>query len=517
MTARRASGIRHALQDESGGVAVLALFSLVLTVLCLGFAIDASNLYRNQTMLRMAADAAAHAGASALARGATPEAAEAAAMEMVARNMPLDPEGSLLADRATDLRALVVNPADGTLSKPDPDTPPNAMLVSLQRSETARNPIHTLVLRLFGVDSWSAGASSVAMVAVTRRCGNAAGFFAHGPIRIGSNGTGAQPTDGICLHSQQSISLPGGKEAYGAADPLLSVPTRTACTGGACDNAVEMNLIMPDVAANVARLAKGFADPGQSLPEKRAFFASRPISGDLEPLLEVGADVRDLQTGDVVALSAFRFALLRDVPPGLVYMILCDQPGAEVEIGSKEAIVLGEWPGAPVLRNIALVTTCPIRLGEHARIEGSLIISMADDTERIAADPAARIGDPNGTCDAAKRSILMTPGSLALPSSLTTTNIALVAGGDVTLGLPGDTADPKARGLSVHAGGEIRSTGTQSFKPCAGATDPVLPMLRVISHTMPPVDGWVTPLTPKVEPDLPGMRPDKLELQGVRS
>ena len=512
----RASAIRRALHDESGGITVLALFSLVLMVLCLGFGIDACNLYRHQNMLRMAADAAAHAGASALARGASPEAAEAAAMDMLALNMPLDPEGSLLADRATDLRALVVNTVDGKLSLPDPDTPANAMLVSLQRSETARNPIPTFVLGLFGVESWSTGASSVAMVGTTRRCGNAAGLFADGPITIGSNGLGLQPSDGLCLHSQEAVSLPLGESVTGA-DPLLSLPMRTACSGGACANATEVNLITPGIAAHVARLAGGFTAPRLSLPEEQAFFATRPISQDLEPLSEVGADVRELKTGSVVVLSAFRFRLLREVPPGLVYLVLCGQPGAEVETGGKDQIVFGEWPGAPVLQDIALVTTCPIQLGEHARIEGSLVISLADDPGLATADPGAGIGDPTGGCDPALRSVLMTKGSLALPSTLTTSNIAVVAGGDVMLGLPGEAASPRARGIAVHAGGEIRSTGTQGLKPCPEATDPLLPALRVISHTMPPIDGWVTPLTPEVEPDLPGARPDRLEFKGTHS
>lgn len=508
--------VRHALRDEAGGTTVLALFALALTVLCLGFAIDAANLHRHQNILRMAADAAAHAGASALARGATPEAAEAAAMEMVKLNMLADP-ASLLADPATDLRALVVNSVDGTLSKPDPDSPANAMLVSLQRSETAHNPIPTLVLGLFGFDTWSTGASSVATIATTRRCSNAAGLFAHGAITIGVNGAGAQPSDGLCIHSQQRLVLPNSAPAEQGKDPRLSLPTPGACSGGACEYAAAVNLIMPDVAAYVARLAKGFADPSLALLQKRAFFAERPVSRDMEPLSEVGADVRRLKTGDVVPLSAFRFRLMRKVPHGLVYLVLCGQPGAEVETGGKDEIIIGEWPESPALQDIALVTTCPIRLMEHARIEGSLIIALAGDSDPISAARGARIGDPNGTCDAAKRSIVMTTGNLALPSHLTTSNIAVVAGGDVLLGVAGDASTSRAQGISVHAGGSIRGTGTQALRPCPGAADPVLPALRVISYTMPTVEGWVTPVMPPEERDLPGDRPDSLGMESNRS
>jgi hypothetical protein len=511
----RAPAIRHALHDEAGGVTVLALFSLILTVLCVGFAVDASNLYRYQAMLRMAADTAAHAGASALARGATAEAAEAAALEILARNMTADPK-DLLADPGQDLRAMVVNSADGTLSKPDPDTRANAMLVSLQHSKAAHNPIPTLVLGLFGFDSWSAGATSVAVISTTRRCENAAGLFAQGSITIGSDGNGMVPGDGLCVHSQQALSLPEGRDSLAEA-PRLSLPSRVDCSGGDCANAAEVNLIMPDIGTYVARMAGGFADPGQILQEERDFFADRPIARDLEPLLEIGAEVRTLQTGSVVALSPFRFRLLRDVPPGLVYLVLCGQPGAEIEAGKQEEIIVGEWEESPALRDIALVTSCPIRLAEHARIEGALVISTAEENGMAGAAPGAMLGDPNGTCDAARRSVVMTTRDLVLPSHLLTSNLAAVAAGDVQLGLTNDMTSVRGRGIAVHAGGDILGTGTQSFMPCPAAADPVLPALRVISHTMPPLDGWVTPVHPEVETDLPGTQRNLLELQDRQS
>lgn len=511
----RAHAVRHALRDEAGGVTVLALFSLLLTVVCLGFAIDATNLYRHQSMLRMAADAAAHAGASALARGETEKAAKDAALEILGRNMGVDPV-SLLANPEQDLRAVVVNASDGTLSKPDPDTPANAILVNVQRSETARNPIPTFVLGLFGVDHWSAGSASVAVIAPTRRCANAGGLFAQGSVEIGSKGRGVLPSDGLCLHSQIAMTLPDGDTAQ-EGKPRLSLPSRAACAGRPCAAAAEMNLIMPDIATYVARQAEGFANPRQDTIEERAFFADRKIARDLEPLLEVGADVRGLRTGSVVTLSPFRFRRLREVPSGLVYQVLCGQPEAEIEPGGKEEIVLGEWPQSPALRDVALVTNCPIRLAEHARIEGALVIATGPENGLASAAFGAWIGDPASSCDASLRSVVMTKGDLVLPSHLLASNIALVAAGNVQLGVPGDRSSATARGIAVHAGGKIRSTGTQSLRPCPEAHDPLLPELRVISHTMPPLEGWVTPVQQQEERDLPGDRPDRLVMQGGQS
>ncbi|MCU0826577.1 MAG: hypothetical protein MUE52_04060 [Tabrizicola sp.] len=446
--------------------------------------IDATNLYRSQAILRFTADAAAHAGASALARGETAEAAEAAALKIAAVNLSVDPE-SLRTDPAIVVRSMSYDPDNGTLSDLDSGSSANAVLVKLRQSRSGRIAISSYVLALLGLDSRTAGGSSMATVTPTFRCSNTTGLFAHGPIKIGVSGSTALPTDGICVHSQQALVLPMGGNPNSSV-PSLSLPSREACRGAGCMGITEVNLIMTDTAAYVARLAAGFADPRSSFVEKTAFFATRPIAQDLEPLAEVGVDVRGLQTGDVVELSAFRFRLLRAYPPGLVYLVLCQQPGAEVETGGEDEIIVGEWAESPPLRDIALVTSCTIRLGDHTRIEGALVISTADETGLSAAEPGARIGDPSGRCDARLRSMVMTTGNLTLPSQLTMSNIAVVVGGDVDLGPALGASNSIARGISVQAGGEIRVDGSQIFQPCPGATDKVLPPLRVISVQLPP-------------------------------
>jgi hypothetical protein len=49
------------------------------------------------------------------------------------------------------------------------------------------------------------------MISTTRRCANADGLFAKGPVIIESNCIGAQPSDGICAHSQRALCLPGDR------------------------------------------------------------------------------------------------------------------------------------------------------------------------------------------------------------------------------------------------------------------------------------------------------------------
>jgi hypothetical protein len=145
------------------------------------------------------------------------------------------------------------------------------------------------------------------------------------------------------------------------------------------------------------------------------------------------------------------------------------------------------------------------------------VISTAADSGLADASPGARIGDPARNCDASLRSVMMVMGDLELPFHLMTSNIAVVASGSVKLGRPDDRFSGVSRGLAVHAGGMIIGSSNTVPAACPGAEDPLLPSLRVISHTMPPLDGWITSTTPEEEVDLPGVRPERLSMQDGQS
>jgi Flp pilus assembly protein TadG len=514
----RAPCLHPMLRDEAGGATVLGVFALMLAVIFVGFAIDASNLYRHQAMMRLAADAAAHAGVVVLARGGTAEEAEAAAADMLEANLPARRFGRLVADPATDLRALAFDAASGQLAARDRDRPANAMLVRLQRSAAVDNPVPTYVLRLVGLDSWTAGAVGVAALVTTRRCANGEGFFARGEIAL-SRGVELGP--GFCLHSQDRLALPWGPAAGAAL--RASQPALANCEGPCAEvGTIAMNLVMPDAADHVRRLAEGFARPGTSLPEKAAFFATRSLGEDLEPLSEVGLDPQKLRRGDVVEISPFLFSALRTVPPGLVYLVTCNRPASAIPLDSIERISLGLWEGSPAVRDIALVTSCPLTLGPFARIEGSLVIALHDGAGlAMEVAPGARIGGPREACGTGNRSQLMTPGNLDLPAGLAGSGLGLVAGGNVTVLRDGTRAGGlPLYGPAIHASGTLRADPGQHFMPCLdAATDPVLPRLQVITHAMPPLDGWVAPLVlPQgPAPDMPGKAADGLKMAGSKA
>ena len=85
----------------------------------------------------------------------------------------------------------------------------------------------------------------------------------------------------------------------------------------------------------------------------------------------------------------------------------------------------------------------------------------------------------------------------------------------MNLGSDPDTGRAMHQGLSLHVGGHLSMVGLHSFAACRDAADPILPALRVISHTMPPLEGWVAPLLPaRLAPDMPGDRPEQLPMVG---
>lgn len=508
------------LRAEDGGATAFGVLALCLTAMLVGLSIDVANLYRNETLMRLTADAAAHAGAVALARGDDPLDAAAA---MVGRNMPADRFG--VVTDATGLQALHLDPAANRLARADDDAPANAVLVRLQRSAGVKNLLPTFALGLLGIDGWTVETRSVAALMPTRRCGNADGLFAKGGIDLGP---GVQLDDGACLHSQTAINLAAGTKLGG--DLRLSLPDPAACTGACRDaapgNVAAMNLVMPQAASHVLRLADGFARPEVTLPEETAFFATRPLQGDTEALAEVGLPKAGLRTGQAIAVSPFLFAVMRERPAGLVYVVACGTglPGGRRETvpGAAPRIALMGVEGQATLKDIALVTDCPIEMDALTRIEGSLVIqlppALLPGEEALTAAAGARLGDPDGTCDARLQSTLMVPGDIVLPAGMSASNLAVVAGGDVTLAPDPEERIARHKGLSVHAGGAITAAGPHAISPCPGASGPVLPPLRVIAHAMPPTGGWLAPMArPVPEAEMPGERVGVRQMEGVRA
>lgn len=499
--------------QQDGGATAFGLISICLMLLFAGVAIDVSNLYRHQTLLQLAADSASQGGLVALARGGAAVDVRSAAAGMVEKNLPKARYGRVITDLDRELQVLHYDPATGVLAEAGVGVPANAVLVRLQRSEAAGNPVPTFLMGMAGHDAWSLSAASVAVLQPTQRCGNAEGIVARGAIDLGP--TPAFGSD-FCLHSQSSITLPPTTRTQ---DPLrVSLPDVSDCAGACKPGStaprfapVALNLVMPGAQDHVARLAAGFVDPKITLPEETAFFATRGLAGDAEAVREVGLGADDLRPGDVLQMTPLQFSQMRERPAGLVYAVRCNTLRNDRRPLWERTLTLTGLEGAPTLRDLVLVTDCAIEMDDLVRIEGVLILMTGPQGAQIAAQPGATFG---AGCDASGRVRLMVSGDLDLPASLARGAVSVVAAGNIRLGGDPDHEQTTHNGLILHAGGRVTAKGSHSFARCPGETtsDPLMPAMQVIAHVMPPLgDVLSAPEQARpVQTDMPGEAVDRL-------
>lgn len=548
--------IRRFCREEAGSVTTLAIGALALLLVVAGIAIDSTNVFRHRAVMQLTSDIAAHSGAVQLARGAAPKTAMAEVAAAIETNMPVAVYGRLISSKSVDIQALHYDIATNQLSPADPEThPANAIVTRLQRSSTVANTLPTLVLSLIGHDSWVLGTSAVAAVVPLQSCSNAEGLFAHGEIRLPSLTTiGA----GLCLHSQTTMALPADTRFDEGA--RISLPDLEncddACKTDAIDVAqVEMNVIMPKTRDYVQQMAEGFASPQIQLPQEVAFFDGKSLPDDLSALDEVGVKIDDLRLGSVVTLSATAFSQMRSYPSGLVYNVPCKGGETDLSEGfsepaSEATIVLVGIPdtieiedafdvaptpspveddlaeldppleedvaddgGTVTLKGLVLVTNCALEMDDYVSVAGSLLILSGPKPETaLQALPGTRFGDPDRSCGAALHTTLMTTGSVRLPGTLTASNLAIVAGGDVVLEGGENGRGVHHAGTSVHAGGRISMEGSHVFASCGRETTVLLPALQVITHVMPPLKDILPGLVRDVpvKTDLPGEKVKRL-------
>jgi hypothetical protein len=514
------------LREESGAGTALALFGILVCLMLAGLSIDFTNAWRHREILRLSADVAAHAGASTLAEEGSRLAALAVATGATELNTPTRGYGRTILDPFEDIQALEYDPETNRIA---PGDTPNAVSVHLQRSARVQNPVPTYLLRLVGRRSWDISVTSVAAVVPTERCRAGDGLYSH--AGIGAESALSLGRD-VCLHGQKGVDLPGqGGFDKGAG---LSMPDMADCQGG-CNEianpgfaaaATEANLVMTRPAALIGRLAAAFVDGKGQQPEEKLFFDQHPLAEDLSALDELGVDTSELETGDVIGLTAEQVTRARGLPAGLVYQVGCavDEAGeggtlplggrpvegaaaagAVEDTSGTDAGAGGGLDGVPAgggaepllaeaqqLQGFVLVTDCRLHFTALADIRGALILStQAEPGVAVTADPGASAGDPAGNCRAADQSLIMAMGDLDLPAGFTASNVAFVTAGKARLGgLPAGTAAAH-RGLAIHAGDAVTLEGGHAFKACGTAPAPLLPALNVIKLVIPvePLQG----------------------------
>ncbi|WP_372920730.1 TadE/TadG family type IV pilus assembly protein [Roseovarius sp.] len=496
---------RRFVQEQDGAGAVLGIFIFMAVVLIGGVALDGTNLWRHQQLLKQTADVAAHAGTVELAKGNSADEAYDRARAFVEQNMPSTWYGNLFGNPAADIRVVHYDPDSDTL---DITGPQNAVLVQLHRNGNSQNPVPTFMLRLADVltmgvvtdvSDWNVYTAGVTAFVGTKKCVSTDGLYARGELNLTSSSSFGS---GYCLHSQDKIWMP--QQNHFADRAGLSMPNLDAC-GSKCDDAAnpgataasfERNLIMEDLSQHLENVEQSFLGTSDTTIRDE-FFQNKPV-GDLSPLAAIGVDTSTIsQRGETVNLSQSDFEALTAVPSGLTYNVSCTGGGKEIQFGTPNGKVKPSFGGGTVnVSDIAVITNCALDFGSDSRVESSVILTNLESSNAsINASSGAQVGTSGGMCDPDAQSTILGKSDMHVPADFAGSNVSFVVDGDIHLSASSSSTTINHSGISLHASGEIKVAANHTFDPCNNPPSGLMPALKVIRHVEPTGNKFATTAT----------------------
>lgn len=479
---------RRFLADEAGNGTAFSLMTCLMLALVGGLSVDGANGWRHQQLLQLSADAAAHAGAVALASGSSAEQARSAAIAAVEFNVPSAIYGNVFEDVATDVVALNYDPVTNIASSTGKK---NAVAVFLHRTALSNNPVSTLMLNLVSLvipgsdrSTFEVNGASVATVTKTQACNSTDGIYAQDQVNFTSSNSFGP---GYCIHSQSDIWMP--QQNTFLASSGLSMPDLVDC-GNKCEDAAnpgaeaaafERNLLIPDLGGFILATRDAFLDTLANSSQKAEFFQYKGLEASALPALEAqGIATAGLVTGAVVTLTESRFESLTDVPRGLVYEVTCSAGGN----GGNARLTFDTMAGE--IRDVAIVTNCVLEFDPGVNVIGSLLLTTRDKTTAsITAGSGAFVGDPSGGCDVDERTTIMSLGKMSVPADFIGSNLSIIVDEDIHLSATSSSTTLTHSGISLLSSTEIHVAAGHTFNSCAGPDSGLMPELRVIRYVVP--------------------------------
>jgi len=336
------------VQEELGGGTIMGLFWFMLMVGITGMAVDATNGFRNRTMLQATADSAVLAAVIDLPDGA---AASASAITNSLNNMSGEQYGQVLQAGDVEIgawdnagRGFTVG---GTAPNPlDPTGPwlPNSVRVTLHQTAANGNAVPVNLLRIAGLYTWDVNVQAVAQRYLPD-CLND-GLIARGMVDISSNNAFV---NNICIHGQQGVEMQNHNYHESG-----------------------VNVSMPDM-DNQLVIPTGGMTSNPGLPQ-----ALREQSFDPRMVNHVNEIMADILTKEAYVLPTFINAawpvvdvnanyvfLTSSVVPGTIYHVVC-APNKNVSIKNNTVLV-----------NVAIIADCGISVGSGATLINVVLGSTA--------------------------------------------------------------------------------------------------------------------------------------------
>lgn len=465
----------HFINSEEGAGTAFALFVFMVLCVLLGVMIDTTNAWRNRTMLAAAADIGSHAGAVALANGASEDEALQAARALVAQNLPITTYGNTVQSDG-DVYLLHFDTDTRQLYE---DGPRNAVAVRSNQLASRGNAVGTFLLDFAGVFSWDVREVSVAVFDVSANCLGTDGLYSKGQIRISSQG---YVGSGYCLHSNDHVWLP--QQVTFEPDTMVSMPDLDDCKNKCNTDANpgiqtgEFPMIFPEFGDYIQGTYDAFNTNGLDDETKAEFFKDRSL-GDLSELISAGivSAVSPPLKGAVVNMSVAEFQVIENLPSGLVYNVTCSAKGG----GKNTNLTFSGSAGK--MRDAALLTNCALDFEDGSVVEGSLIITTRiSSSATVSASSDVTIGDTSvGECRAEDRTTIMSLSGVSVPAKLGASNVTLVVDDTVDIASASSSGDT-SYGFTIYATNEIDIAAQHTFISCGYTGDIFLPRGKLIRH-----------------------------------
>ena len=469
-------------RDERGAGTIMGLLWFMLLVGITGLAVDATNGFRNRTMLQATADAAVLAAVIDLPNEA---AAVTSAITNSTSNMPNAMYGDVLQlgdieigawrmpGRRFEEGGLVVNILD-----PDGPLIPDAVRVTLHQTVANANAVPVNFLRIIGLRTWDVNVLAVAQRFLPECLNN--GLVAAGMVDMSSNNHFSKR---ICIHGQRGVM----ESISNIHDIGVTVSTPS---------------MYDDTIGIIVPAGKIEADEGLREAMREVSLVPRMVNR-VDDIMLAMLDMESYVRPDYIGTTSTSGITLprvetrqkgwdfADATAGNVYHIECE-PMQTVRI-----------PGGTILTGVVIISDCNIVVGPGVEMSDVVLASLST------GNPGGNDGDhgnPGGNGQGGNTSgqggagvehanivfsgkvvlgfaddcrdgggvQIFSNASVQISSQAEINGLQIIAAGDVDLGTQG----MGIKGINVQAGGNITLNSLNHFGICSGG----VPNLQTVAY-----------------------------------
>ena len=465
-----------------------------------GLAVDGSNAWRTNQMLRSTADVAAHAGAMSLMNGGTQTQARTAAVAAAHANMPTTIHGDVLANPTTNISFGDWDEDDQEI---DSATGSGDVITVVTRRDAATNSkLTTFFLRFVGFNGFSVRAQSSVTYQDPQGC-DKDGIFAHGMVQLDALNTFASE---YCVHSQDYVWMP--QQNTWALGTTMSMPDLDDCGDTKCIDSAnpgieaamgEATFDLPSYGAYVTSVIASFDGTGSSAI-KDAFFDDKERNGsvgDLAQTLQSTEDhVNGFSVGTTINLTESQYEQLGIVPGGLNYVVTCPARGTAGGPSDGKLLINLNSDGSSI-DDVAIVTDCKLLFDANSVVVNSAIMTSDTTTAGTPGQAASVSGRANAHiglatsegCQSENKTTVLTNGDIKFAASVSTNNVSIISGGDIHLA-SSTPSNAWHTGSTFYADGEIHVTTQTNLIGCPSFTNGSLepPQQKLIRFVYPEPD-----------------------------